>query len=167
MTIVTLTLSSLSALCFMMLWYVWTRRTARQELCPVSFEVMERSNKRTTLRNPSRVKWYAGLFYSGFFYFGLPFFIWRYGIYRALGLIVATAATCFGLPFLAGLVFNLSGETSRAGIFIVASVFLRAAVGVYVALNDIRFRRETLVNRGWTSLGSCTAKSKKEALRCF
>ena len=158
-------LSTASALFYMLLWSM-LKRSEKTKAGPVLFEVLERSNKRTTLRSPARFKWHAGLFYATFFYLGLPVFIWRYGIYKSLALIVFTLATGFGASFAIGLFFSLQSET-KILLGILISIPMRAAVGVYVGENDLKFRRQTLIKREWRSLGFCNTKSKKEALSFF
>jgi hypothetical protein len=141
--------AGLGALGFMLLWFVRKKSIAPGQPKPVSIEVMERSNKRTTLRNPPRFCWLAGLLYSSLFYWGLPILIWRYGIYRALGLIVLPIVVSIGIPYLAAEFFGLISVEEKIMVGFFALIAIRSIVGVHVATNDLKYRKSALYMRGW------------------
>ena len=148
-----LALYSFYAFCYILPWSIWSLIKPKPDPGIVLFEIFERSNITTTLRNPSRFNGIQGLFYATFSFLGLPFFIWRYGIYRALGLTLTPTATALGIAFIAGFAFDLTSET-KTNISTSIPILLRSVIGVYISVNDLRFRRCTLINRGWKNLCS-------------
>ena len=83
------------ALSFLFLVFLRRRTVSGVEAAFALYEVLAKESRRSAVKSPPHFNWPAGLFYSTFFYFGLPWLIWRYGIYRGVGLVVVPMMTVF------------------------------------------------------------------------
>jgi hypothetical protein len=154
------------AVVFLAYWYLHGDRTPKIKVATQSYEVLERSGKRMALRRASRFNWIVGLIYSSLFYFGLPFLIWRYGALRGIGLIALPLGAGLGTTYIVSEhVFNpMSGEQQ----FLLGSavlLYLRVHIGVHVAKNDASYRHGALIERSWSPIGFCEARSKRDAIK--
>jgi len=156
----TIMFGCVSALIFIFLWYLRGCAKKKRADC-VSYDVMERSKKLIALRNPPQFQWLKGLTYAGLFYLSTPILIWRYGIYRTLELVVIPFVISFCIPLLFDALFDLEG---LSGTLVLISI-IRPLGGLYVAVNDLKFRRDALVDRGWRSVDSCQATSGKDTVQ--
>lgn len=122
----------------------------------VIYHIMERSGEYIALRNPSRLCWLMGVIYAGLFYWSLPVLIWRYGKFRSICLIL--------FPIIISLIFSYFN--AMLGLFF-RLVFI-ALTGLYVVVvYDLKFREQTLLERGWVRIRSYKSSSSKEAIDKF
>jgi hypothetical protein len=148
-------------LCFINRWLQsWLKKVPT---IGISYDVMERSGKRIALRNPSKFGWLMGLTYVGIFYLSLPVLIWRYGNKQAFWLIIFPPGISIIISQLIAYIFASDAKNSRFFM----SIIFRAVVGLYVMANDLEFRKNILIIRGWEIIGTCEATSSKNAIHFF
>jgi hypothetical protein len=149
-----------SALLFTLLWFFRRSPNKNQADC-ISYDVMERSDKRIALCNRSKFSWLMGLTYSGLFFLSLPVLIWRYGKYLSLWVIA--------IPFVSSLAIShlVASDGSAMFLSIVLLIILRAICGLYLVANDLKFQKKALFSRGWRMIGSCEVSSRKNAMVFF
>lgn len=143
--------------------FLWRTRigfvSGGKPLLQASFEVFERKGKIKVLGKSRFRHILAGIFFTCTFYWGVPIYLWRYGRLRTAALILIPLAATAGLSY--GLdVYNL----------VVKSLLLipmRAVAGLWVTHWDQTYWRDTLIRRGWVSLGTCMASSRAEAVSRF
>jgi hypothetical protein len=125
-----------------------------------NFEVLRRGEKLTAILNPQYFSRWAGLMYAGGFYFVAPVLIWRYGILKTLFLIVIPIGVGVGIS-------QFVGDMIGVSLGFLASLIMRGWIGVFVASRDLLYYRNTLVRRGWVSVGFEVAKNKELAVSQF
>lgn len=125
-----------------------------------NFEVLRRGKKLTAILNAQEFSRWAGLMYAGGFYFVAPVLIWRYGILKTIFLIVIPIGASVGTS-------QLIGDMSGTALGLLASLILRGWIGVFVASRDLLYYRNTLMRRGWVSVGFELAKNKELAVSQF
>ena len=151
----------------MFLWFICHRKIAESQSRITSFEVLSRENKLCAVRLPPYFNWPVGLTYSTIFLLSLPLLIWRYGIYRTLGLVLVPFAVAVGVPYVLDALMSIFRD-SRVGNVEPSLLWLllaRSLVGLSVAWNDSKYCQRTLLKHDWHHVGTYQAKSKKLAIR--
>ena len=150
---------------FMLLWFLCRRKIAESQSRVTSYEVLARENKRCAVRLPPYFNWPAGLTYSTIFILGLPFLIWRYGIYRTLGLVSVPFAVALGVPKILDALNFTSSSAGNVSLNLFLLLLVRSLIGLGVAWNDSKYYQRTLLKCGWLHVGTYQAKTKKLAIR--
>lgn len=110
--------------------------------------------------------------YAALFHYLFPLWWYRWGLPRAVALIVAPFAftfvlTTFGVvPAIGALGSHVSADAFLIGACV--QVPMRVAFGIYAGKRDIDFRRTTHFNRGWHQVGAgIKARSALEAVELY
>ena len=150
---------------FVFLWCLLRRKIPESQSGVTSYGVLARGNKRCALHSPPHFNWPTGLIFSTFFLFSLPLLIWRYGIYRALCLILAPFVVAVGVPQVLNEFIFKDSSVGGVSLSLWLLLAMRSLIGLSVAWNDSKYCQHSLVQRGWKNVGLFQAASKKLAIR--
>ena len=160
--------AAISALLFLL--FAWMAKKTPRGVRSASggtceFEVFQRNKKIKAIYKEKPFRFWAGFLYASGFFFLSPVLIWRYGAAKTVFLI-ATPLVCGAALPLAGTILEFSVDSNPFfGMFI--AVILRGCLGVFLAKRDAMYWRDTLLRRGWKSVGYEVAKSRKAAIVQF
>ncbi len=150
--------SAISTVLYFFFLLIYKKISRKSALTPYTYEIFFKSNKYITIPDRERFSWFYGLLYTGLFYLSVPILFWRYGIAKAIGLIAVPVIIGIGVSLTLGDYFSMDG------IGIVALIILRPLLGIYVAANDVNFRKDVILKRGWSGVGWSDGKSRKQAI---
>lgn len=124
---------------------------------PLPFEVFNNGKKAIAWRPSKRSRFWLSLGYCFLYYWGSPIYIIRYGLQR-------TAALMLG-PYVVALILTMTFGFGDGVSTVLYAIPLRVLAAIYIYINDDSLWRESRLSKGWTSLGTYSAPSRKEAIK--